>query len=77
MVILLSIIIQVTAKATITCSHFYRFICGVEQLKVLSENFQVITTMVVQIIQAIIHIKYIVVTMEVAEHMFLQVKFIH
>ena len=43
----------------------------------LSENYQGITIMVVQIIQAIIHIKYIVVTMAVAEHMFLQVKFIH
>ncbi len=50
---------------------------SVEQFKALSENYQGITTMVVQIIQAIIHIKYIVVTMAVAEHMFLQVKFIH
>ena len=55
MVILLSIIIQVTAKATITCSHFYRFICGVEQLKVLSENFLLIHILQAQTRQEIIH----------------------
>lgn len=68
---------QAATFRTTICSRFYRFTCGIGLTKALSENYQGITTMVVQIIQAIIHIKYIVVTMAVAEHMFLQVKFIH